>query len=110
MHIKNKDDLFKILQGKILKYRKKAIRKLKNAFLGLSKKDFQPFELETAVVSEKTLVSEKAFYALISRHDVLKLKGKDVEEFEFREGKTTVAHIVSFFFPQKPPKKKKRRR
>ena len=88
-----------------MRSREKAMRKLKNAFLGLKKEDFRPFEIETSVISDNTLVPEKAYYALVSRHDVRKLNGKDFEKFKFREGKTTVAQIVAFFFP---PKKKKK--
>ena len=106
MHIKTKDDLFEILQKKIVKSREKAIRKLRNTFMGLSKKDFQPFEIETSIISEKTLVPQKAFNAFISRRDVSKLNGKNSDDFEFKEGETTVNHITEFFFPQE--KKKKR--
>ena len=105
MKIKERNALFQLIREKIIKARKKVVLKIRNRFYGLSEENFQPFEVATTEISEKTIVPEKAFNAFISRMDVRKLNHKKVESFKFVEGKTTVAHILNFFFP---PKKKRK--
>ena len=108
MKIQTPNHLSEILYKKIIRAREKAVIRLKNAFAEANKKDFQPFEIETKEITRKTIVSEKAFNSFISRHDVRRLKGKKTDDFDFVEGKTTVADILNFFFPHKPTRKKKK--
>jgi hypothetical protein len=109
MKIRTEEDLFNTIFKKIVKSRKKAIRRIRSAFPGSPKSIFLPLEVERSAVTRVSLVPFVAFNSVISLNDVRKLNGKNPEKLdkEYKEGETTVADIISFFFPRKKKKKKR---
>ena len=101
MGIENAEDLFGLIQSKILKYRNDALRSMRRPSYGTSKNNFKPFEIERSKVTLGSLIAQRVFNSIISRHDVKKLNNKDANKLEFNEGQTTVADIIGFFFPTK---------
>jgi len=105
MKIKTDNDLFELVCGKIIKFRKKAISRMKHAFPWSKKDDLKPFEVEKTKVTMDSILPRKVFNSLVSRRDVRRLNDKKIDEFDFDEGKTTVANFVRFFFRKKKRKK-----
>ena len=108
MTIRTRQDLLGVTKRKILTSRSEAIRRQKGASVGISKRVFQPFEVDTSEVTTQTIVPFRAFNSLMSLSVLLKgLNGRKSGEFEFEDGRTSVADLLRFFFPHKEKGKKK---
>jgi hypothetical protein len=100
-----RSEVLEVLVHKTEKWRKQVARSLKGK---KEEKDFHPTDLETSEIDKNSHLPYTVLCQIVSLLNMRRIR--DGKKFSYRQGVTTLKHLLQFYFPPHSSKKSRKKR